>query len=283
VRAAIDSSDGAVTRRGRLALAGLGIALAVAVAAPRAGAAGGGGIAPPKVPEVKDVRCLTKCIKPRKGVIGSKVRIIGIELNKARVVSLPRADGRRAKDFRPRVWRDGSVIAFVKKGAVTGAVKVFTSESLTTSSPSPFKVGTWRQLRRVQKRYRFPVRGPHSYGDGLGAGRGHEGQDIFARCGTRIVAAHTGRVIYRGFQGAAGNYVSIYDRRTNRTHQYLHLIRPSPLVRGQQVSTGQLVGRVGQTGRATGCHLHFELRRGIGWRSRVLNPTPSLKYWDSYS
>ncbi|MGI9557408.1 MAG: hypothetical protein ACR2N5_05655, partial [Solirubrobacterales bacterium] len=43
-------------------------------------------------------------------------------------------------------------------------------------------------------RHKFPLRGSHSYGDGLGAGRGHRGQDLFASCGRRIVAARAGRV-----------------------------------------------------------------------------------------
>ena len=40
----------------------------------------------------------------------------------------------------------------------------------------------------------FPINGKHEYGDGIGAGRGHQGQDVFADCGTKLVAARAGKV-----------------------------------------------------------------------------------------
>ena len=40
----------------------------------------------------------------------------------------------------------------------------------------------------------FPIRGHHTYGDGLGAGRDHQGQDIMAKCGKPVVAAQAGRI-----------------------------------------------------------------------------------------
>src|SRR3954466_1082740 len=42
--------------------------------------------------------------------------------------------------------------------------------------------------------YRFPLDVPHTYGDGFGAGRDHEGQDLFAECGSPILAARGGRI-----------------------------------------------------------------------------------------
>jgi murein DD-endopeptidase MepM/ murein hydrolase activator NlpD len=54
-------------------------------------------------------------------------------------------------------------------------------------------------------RYRFPVRGPHTYGDGVGAPRAghmHEGQDVMARCGTPLVAARGGKVQWRSSTGS---------------------------------------------------------------------------------
>ena len=115
------------------------------------------------------------------------------------------------------------------------------------------------------KTHVFPVPGRHTYGDGYGAGRNHEGQDIFARCGKRIRAARGGRVKYRARQSAAGHYIVIDGRATTRDYAYLHLKRRSPLRVGDKVTIGQVIGKVGDTGNASGCHLHFELWSAPGY------------------
>ena len=131
----------------------------------------------------------------------------------------------------------------------------------------------------------FPVRGPHSYGDGLGAGRGHQGQDVFADCGTDLVAARGGKVQAKRYHDAAGYYLVIDGRRTDRDYAYMHLRKPSPRSVGERVRTGQRIGSVGESGNASGCHLHFELWSGPGWYEggSPVDPTGPLKYWDSYS
>jgi len=260
-------------------------AIALAAGATSAQASGGGTIAPGE-PAISDVVCVTKCIKPRKGIVGSKIRITGTDLQQVTTVSLPRADGKRAKDPDPWVKPSGAVIAYVKSGAVTGSVRVADTYSQMANSSDDFKVGTMAQLKKVQQQYKFPVRGPHQYWGGLGAGRGHQGQDIGAACKTTVVAAHTGKVIERsgkGPEGAAGNYLMIWNGKSNQTHVYMHLYNPPAVSAGDAVTTGQFVGKVGETGRASGCHLHFEIRKGKGWAGTVTNPTDDLKYWDSYS
>jgi hypothetical protein len=247
---------------------------------------GGGGTIAPGEPQIADVVCVTRCIKPHKGVVGSKIRITGSDLQQVTTVSLPRSDGKRAKDFDPLVKPSGAVLAYVRSGAVTGTVRVADTFSQIEDSSAEFKVGTLEQLKKVQEQYKFPVPGEHQYWDGIGAGRGHDGQDIGAACKSTIVVAHTGKVIQRsgkGPEGAAGNYLMIWDKKTNRTHVYMHLFSPPAVALGDEVTTGQFIGKVGETGRASGCHLHFELRAGKGWAGKVMNPTPSLKYWDSYS
>ena len=57
--------------------------------------------------------------------------------------------------------------------------------------------------------YRFPLDVPHTYGDGFGAGRSHEGQDLFADCGSPILAARDGRIQRVDYQRRAGNYVVV--------------------------------------------------------------------------
>jgi murein DD-endopeptidase MepM/ murein hydrolase activator NlpD len=135
--------------------------------------------------------------------------------------------------------------------------------------------------------YIFPVRGPHEYWDGIGAGRGHQGLDIGARCGTKVVAARGGRVYWNAYQaGGAGYYVVINVAGTGgQSHAYMHLTKKSPLKKGQFVYTGQKIGTVGLTGRTTGCHLHFEMWSKPGWYQggTFLDPTRPVKRWDSYS
>jgi murein DD-endopeptidase MepM/ murein hydrolase activator NlpD len=132
----------------------------------------------------------------------------------------------------------------------------------------------------------FPVRAPHNFGDGYGAGRGHRGVDIFAKCGKPIVAARGGKVIYRSFQGsAAGHYIVISGKGTNRDYMYAHLARRSPLKPGTRVKTGQRIGVVGETGNARGCHLHFEVWKGAwyGGGSPISRIKPLVRKWDRWS
>ena len=129
----------------------------------------------------------------------------------------------------------------------------------------------------------FPVRGRHTYGDGIGAGRGHEGQDILAKCGKPVVAALPGRVSYRDYQaGGAGNYVVIHGAAGRPDTVYMHL-QERPLVRNRQrVAAGELLGHVGDTGDASTCHLHFEMWSAPGWEKGggLLDPEPYLRRWD---
>jgi murein DD-endopeptidase MepM/ murein hydrolase activator NlpD len=130
-------------------------------------------------------------------------------------------------------------------------------------------------------RDRFPILGPHHFGNGFGAGRGHDGLDIFAACGTPLVAAHGGIVKLSGFHARAGNYVVIDNAGTGSDYAYMHL-RDAPLVAaGTHVFTGQPIGFVGATGAASGCHLHFETWTAPGWYAggRPVDPGPALRSW----
>ena len=140
---------------------------------------------------------------------------------------------------------------------------------------------------------KFPVRGPHSFGGAeqrFGAprsgGRVHQGQDTFAACGTREVAAVGGKVQARGFDPVLyGNWLVIDGRGSTTDYRYVHLIAPTPLHTGEHVSTGQAVGRVGKTGnaRTVGCMLHLEIWPQ-GWeRGSPIDPLPFLLRWDRYS
>lgn len=136
---------------------------------------------------------------------------------------------------------------------------------------------------------KFPVRARHSYGDGYGAPRSghvHQGQDILAKCGKPVVAARGGRVQYSGYQASgAGYYVVIDGRADGHDYVYMHLRRRGPR-QGLRVHTGQTIGRVGQTGDASGCHLHFEMWSRPGWYEgghAMPSVTKHLKQWDRWS
>lgn len=131
----------------------------------------------------------------------------------------------------------------------------------------------------------FPLKGKHSYGQSLGAGRGHQGQDLIAGCGNRIVAARGGRVTNRSYQGAAGYYVVIDGAKTGVDYAYMHLKRGGRPKVGERVKTGEVIGRSSNTGNATTCMLHFELWSAPGWYAggSPMNPTPILKRWDRWS
>lgn len=110
----------------------------------------------------------------------------------------------------------------------------------------------------------------------------HEGFDVTAACGAKLVAVRNGRVLRRGFDPVLyGNYLLLHGEGERRSYFYAHLASPAAVRRGERVWEGEGVGVVGETGNAagTGCHLHFEIHaRGVS-----INPEPELRRWDRYS
>jgi len=117
---------------------------------------------------------------------------------------------------------------------------------------------------RKKRTFRAPVGAPVSSGFGtrvhpiLGEVRMHTGLDYAAGTGVPIKAAGSGIVVWAGPRGGYGDAV-IIDHRNGLATLYAHQSRVTARV-GQKVSTGQVVGFVGQTGMSTGPHLHFEVR-----------------------
>ena len=98
--------------------------------------------------------------------------------------------------------------------------------------------------------------------------KAHLGIDYAARRGTPIVAAGSGRVIYAARMGSYGNLVKIRHNDGYET-RYAHMKSfRRGIHKGKYVKKGQTIGYVGTTGRSTGPHLHFELRK----RGRAINP-----------
>jgi len=174
-----------------------------------------------------------------------------------------------------------------KEGKYTFRVSAVSATGVRAVSAAA-KSGTPNPAAFTFLRNEFPVRGPHGYGEfaaHFGGGRGHQGQDVFASCGTPLWAARGGKVKFKQFQSRAGNYLVIDGQRTGIDYAYMHMREPAIVNVGDRVRTGQLIGYVGRTGDATACHLHFEMWTAPGWYDggHAFDPLPSLMAWDKTS
>lgn len=87
----------------------------------------------------------------------------------------------------------------------------------------------------------------------------HNGIDIGAPCGTPIVAADNGKVLYSGAASGFGQWI-VLNHGGGLTTIYGHMYPQDRLVQvGDQVTRGQIIAYVGANGKATGCHLHFQV------------------------
>ena len=94
----------------------------------------------------------------------------------------------------------------------------------------------------------------------LGKKRPHRGVDYAAASGTPIKAAGDGKVIFRGVKGGYGNTL-VLQHGGNITTLYAHMSKfRQGVSSGSRVKQGQTIGYVGQSGLATGPHLHYEFR-----------------------
>jgi murein DD-endopeptidase MepM/ murein hydrolase activator NlpD len=90
--------------------------------------------------------------------------------------------------------------------------------------------------------------------------RPHTGVDLAGTLGTPVYSIGDGQVSFIGWEGAYGNIVKI-QHNDKYASMYAHLLRFAPnLSKGTRVKRGQLIGYLGQTGNATGPHVHFEVR-----------------------
>jgi lipoprotein NlpD len=113
---------------------------------------------------------------------------------------------------------------------------------------------------RAGRRLAWPLKGVLYGRYGLRSGQRHDGIDIAAPEGTPVNAAADGQVIFAGKQTGYGTLV-ILRHDGGLVTLYAHNARVL-VKKGQRVRLGQPIAAVGQTGKTTGPHLHFEVREG---------------------
>lgn len=115
----------------------------------------------------------------------------------------------------------------------------------------------------------------YGIGDGIGAGRNHMGLDIPAESGSALTVPSNSTILDGGTEENYGNFVVFVDA-NGLEHFYGHMLELSPYKKGDRVKPGDIIGRVGSTGRSSGPHLHWELGKAEGItgypRKNAINP-----------
>lgn len=160
-----------------------------------------------------------------------------------------------------------TVDAIVRANRIADSTRIAVGQRLwipTDGRVSPTRPNSWGSVdprgKTARNSFIWPVRGRISSGYGLRGSAHHDGIDIKAREGTPVQAAEAGRVVHSddslsGYGNMviikhAGNYATVY------AHNRRNLVRV-----GDFVEQGEVIAEVGQTGRASTPHVHFEVRR----------------------
>ena len=143
----------------------------------------------------------------------------------------------------------GFTIEMAQSGATPGPL---TSQTPQQSTPT--------QIVQVPPGKINPI-----VGDRLGAGRNHGGTDLAVNNGTPLRAVSDGVIVDSDYENGWGNFLVMKDDR-GIYHLYGHM--QSGYKRSGPVKRGEVIGKVGMTGRTSGPHLHWEA--GTGWNGGVI-------------
>ena len=169
-------------------------------------------------------------------------------------------------------------------GSEVRVAKAIGSQKILAIRPSVSGGASWPErptipVQEPQKpigsTYIWPTKGVFTSGFGWRWGRMHKGIDIANNTGTAILAARTGTVTYAGWSSGYGYLVEItHDdgESTRYAHNSQLLVK-----KGQRVAQGARISNMGSTGRSTGPHLHFEIRRRGGGAINPLGKLPTRK------
>ena len=155
--------------------------------------------------------------------------------------------------------KDAGQIRVGQRIFIPGATRQVPADVVAPTDRPSEAPGAPQTIEPVDESFLWPVSGTINSGFGPRGVSFHDGIDIVAPAGSPIRAIEYGEVLYsdqlRGYGKIviirhAGGLVSVY------AHNEVNLVRE-----GQMVSRGEIIARVGSTGRVTGPHLHFEIRR----------------------
>lgn len=143
---------------------------------------------------------------------------------------------------------------------VVMAVSAFATPNLDDPKGCPLPENSYRITSKVG--YRIdPFDGQKRY---------HAGVDMAAEEGTEVSSTMAGTVIIAGNQGKAGNTVVIQNASGYET--WFCQLEEIKVQEGDEIIAGLVIGTVGQSGRATGPHLHYEIRKD----GEVVDPTSTF-------
>jgi murein DD-endopeptidase MepM/ murein hydrolase activator NlpD len=185
----------------------------------------------------------------RKGSVSGKPGIGGsFAKNLAFSLADPAAYNKWVKDLDAEIEQidDASVEHFDEYQVLLSTVKEIKKIQDATPSISPVEDGS------ISSRFGYrqsPFRGSNEF---------HSGLDISSHKGTPVKATADGFVVHAGYNGDLGKEV-IIEHGFGIVTAYGHLSEIKVKV-GQQIQRGSVIGRVGNTGRSTGPHLHYEVR-----------------------
>jgi murein DD-endopeptidase MepM/ murein hydrolase activator NlpD len=138
------------------------------------------------------------------------------------------------------------------------------------------RLSNWERAQALGTLFKYPARGrlTSKLGfriDPFSKKRAyHAGIDLANRIGTPVVASQSGKVSYVGYRGNYGKTIILVHQQ-GYTTLYGHLNKIL-VKRGQVVRQGEKIGTIGNSGRSTGPHLHFEVRQ----QRRYIDPLTLL-------
>ena len=124
--------------------------------------------------------------------------------------------------------------------------------------------------------YTINARSPYGWRNHPFGGRKfHHGVDVAMPVGTELRAPADGVIVHKG-SGASGGITLIVKHADDVFTVYYHLSKPSHLLVGTRVERGEVIAHSGNTGRSTGPHLHWEVRKSRRWGD-TMDPVPFLQ------